>query len=503
MGEIAPQDPRLYEAVSAFVLEARENYREVVNERTYLPRDSTFPTLSTFEESGFPYVSPGINASVPEYDRLFSMEDTRWTVITFGEWDSWKRLVEVVEGHDRLVKFMGLPSGTVPTDGDRRRMWLISIQLVPLGIFDRLMHVVGIQFDDASLLEAYLPVERYLLNERLDVSFVVPVALTRFSLPDRGIQLTNTAAIVELTKGMQLARVPEYQVGATVNRHVLSAATHAFVLFDWWITNEHEFSLGGEELDWYPLDRIDCFFQALRIVTGIDTGYAQVFILPRDWARRWRADLPPIETGALGRRYPPHFEKRICLRETPAVSEDDAKEVARIYGALSDAPSNLALAARRLSSAMLREDEADVILDLCIGLEAALGDPRSKTEIVHKLGLRAAAVLALDPAATASPHQVFRDVRDIYDYRSAVAHGDASQDKKRHLRGEGNERTDARPASVVATDFLRRALRILLARPELRDPRVIDEQLILSALGAPSNADVEPIAPAELEAADE
>ena len=208
-------------------------------------------------------------------------------------------------------------------------MWLISIQLIPLHVFNRLMHVVGVDFDDAQLLETYLAIERYLLFERLYLSFVVPVALTRFSLSDRGVPLSETAAIVELTTEMQLARVPEYQVGPTVSRHVLSAATHAFVLFDWWMTNEHDLSLGSEELDWYPLDRIDRFFHALRIVTGIDTGYAQVFILPRDWARKWRAHLPPVETGALGRRYPPHFEKGGWLRKSRAVSDDEVNEVAR------------------------------------------------------------------------------------------------------------------------------------------------------------------------------
>ena len=97
------RNPRLYEAVAAFVLEARENYRRGVNERTYMPCDSKFPSISTFEDSGFPYVSPGIDARVPEYDRLFRQgahEVDRDRLL--GEWDSWKRLVEVVEGHERL-----------------------------------------------------------------------------------------------------------------------------------------------------------------------------------------------------------------------------------------------------------------------------------------------------------------------------------------------------------------------------------------------------------------
>jgi hypothetical protein len=41
---------------------------------------------------------------------------------------------------------------------------------------------------------------------------------------------------------------------------------------------------------------------------------------------------------------------------------------------------------------MLREQEADSVLDLLIGLEALLGD-QTTTEVTHKLAIRAAAVL--------------------------------------------------------------------------------------------------------------
>lgn len=264
-----PKDPELYEAVVAFVGEARSAYRRVVDESTYLPKDASFPKMTLFEKSGFPNISPGINADVPKYDSLFGLEESRWIKIGFGDWDSWGHLVAVAESRPRLLEYLaGSRDGTVPNQEPVRRFWLIAIQIFALGIFDRLMHIEGIDFDEDALLTTYLPVEAGILDEQLPVAFLVPIALTKFNLSSDEMRVGSNALLIELNEASQLARMPTYLSNLNVNSTVLGAATHALVLDGWRIPNPHQFGVGSSELDWYPLDVIDRFFQALRIATG-------------------------------------------------------------------------------------------------------------------------------------------------------------------------------------------------------------------------------------------
>lgn len=162
----------------------------------------------------------------------------------------------------------------------------------------------------------------------------------------------------------------------------------------------------------------------------------------------------------------------------------ELEEVASIYRALESASDHIRLASRRLSAAMLRDDDVDTIVDLCIGLEAALGDRSSTSEITHKLALRTAAILALEPTVTSTASEIYRDVKDIYSYRSAVVHGGTDQDKKRNLRDSSGQRASHRCAPTVAQDYLRQTLMVLSARPELGVDGAIDEKLILPSLSA-------------------
>lgn len=229
---------------------------------------------------------------------------------------------------------------------------------------------------------------------------------------------------------------------------------------------------------------IERFFTALRICAGLYTGFAQIRIRPLGWSAGWVAALPPVIKGATGRRYPPWFDNWGWLRTPPpAVTKDQLADAAEVDTQLGSAPAQLALAGRRLSAAMLREQEDDAIIDLCIGLEAALGD-QSRTEITHKLTLRTAAVLAA--ATGAEPVEVFGHVKGVYDYRSAVVHGTKPEKKRELATSDGANRL----AVDAAEDFLRGVLRALLARPEWRKPRTVDDELVVSALASLSRSEL-------------
>src|SRR5439155_3156010 len=109
--------------------------------------------------------------------------------------------------------------------------------------------------------------------------------------------------------------------------------------------------------------------------------------------------------------------------------------------------------------------------------EAALGDP-SRTEITHKLALRTAAVLAA--ATEALPVEVFRQVKGLYAYRSAVVHGTHPEKKRQLAKADGGTVL----AVDVAQDLLRGVLGAVLERPEWRNPQVVDETLVVGALAS-------------------
>jgi hypothetical protein len=231
------------------------------------------------------------------------------------------------------------------------------------------------------------------------------------------------------------------------------------------------------DLRTYPLPLIDLFFAALRIVTNADTGYAQLVVRPRDWAINYRADLPPL-TGTSLRRYPDRLDNFGWLRERPFVDVVAASKISAIYQELVSSPDRrLHLALRRLNLCFMRSQEEDRILDATIALEALLSDAESQ-EISHKTALRMAALSKLDPLASASPYNVFRHMKTIYSYRSAIVHGASNARKFSSISIPGS---DAVSTTDMAIYYLRRLLVVLMSHKRYLDPRIVDAELLLTS----------------------
>jgi len=222
------------------------------------------------------------------------------------------------------------------------------------------------------------------------------------------------------------------------------------------------------------------FFAALRIYRNINTGYAQIVLKAIGWNERHKtfADLPVVDAQSF-RFYPAFFEKHYWLQEDiPTLNVSDIPQLKTYFSRLIEIKSNnLSLAIKRLNRCLIREDEEDSILDACMALETLLSD--GKTEIQHKLALRMAALASLSPNSKIRGKLMFRAIKDVYEYRSAVIHGNNKVNKKREIISEGGENI---PALAVAIDCLRMALGVLIEHPEYLEPTKIDEELILQRL---------------------
>jgi hypothetical protein len=309
----------------------------------------------------------------------------------------------------------------------------------------------------------------------LDLRLVVPITMTHFEVDH--FPLTETTYIVRIPRKLQLARARMSTLGSGAVQMVVGAATHALVSNGWNLEVEdvesvHR-SLGQSSSN--VLDATDTFFGALRVATGISTGYAQILWLPRRWALSYFCELPPIY-GTTLRRYPNEYDNYGWVGRGATVTAEQLKEVRRIYqAAVSSQSEAIRLAMKRLSGCLTRTDEADAILDGTIGLELLLGDDENQS-LSYKLRLRAAAlaILHADPAYPAA--EVASKVKRLYNARSGIVHG-----RRKKASKKASEPTDTSKASerLLASDLLRFVLNVLLTHQQYQDPTKIDEGLLL------------------------
>jgi hypothetical protein len=320
-----------------------------------------------------------------------------------------------------------------------------------------------------------LPLVSGTIWRSLDLRLVVPITMTHFEVDH--FPLTETTYIARMPKRLQLGRARMSTLGSGAAKMVVGAATHAFVSKGWNldVDNIDEVHRSLSQSSSNVLDATDSFFSALRVVTGINTGYAQMLWVPRRWALNYFCDLTPVY-GTTLRRYPSEYDNYGWVRNGATVTAEHLNEVRRIYRAVVSSQSEaIRLALNRLNACLTRTDAADAILDGTIGLELVLGDDQNQS-LSYKLRLRAAAlaVLHADPAYPAA--EIASKVKRLYEARSAIVHG---RRKKRSKKASEPFDTSNAEERLVASDLLRFVLNVLLTNPEYQDPAKIDEGLLL------------------------
>lgn len=342
---------------------------------------------------------------------------------------------------------------------------------------ERYLHLYGVEATiDVKRRDSVIhPLLMGTVVRRLDLRLVVPITMTRFDVDH--FALTEDDYIARLPKKIQLARARLGTRGTGVEQTVVGAATHAFVSSRWEVKADKVDEV-RRSLDQFPasaIDAIDSFFGAMRVVTGVDTGYAQLLWIPRKWALDYYCDLPPLY-GTATRQYPGSFDNYGWLQSRETISLEQLKEVRRVYLAvMADKSEAMRLALKRLNGCLTRTDAADAILDGTIGLELLLGDDENQS-LSYKLRLRAAALAVLHPDPAISAKEVAAKVKRLYEARSSIVHG---RRRKRSKRASETADTSHIEDRQIAADLLRFVLDVLLTYPEYLDPSRIDEGLLL------------------------
>jgi len=321
----------------------------------------------------------------------------------------------------------------------------------------------------AVTLRPYL---RGLFQPKLPIVLAAPIAFLRFDF-DR-LRIGPDAYIIRMSEALQRARWSVKAYGATGHQEVLAAATHAVVFTGWEIGNRRHLEL-LQSLGPHPdAARLlaERFFAALRLETGVETGYAQELAITRGWRTFLRSPGPETFAGAA-KRYPESFDDFGWIRETvPVISRTQTAAVAKTMGRLEEVTDQrLLLAMRRFNSATIRHDPADAVLDTTIALEILLGDGDNQA-ISWKLKMRAAALAGIEGTSDAV-RTMHADVDRLYALRSSIVHGSVRRKAAKTV-------ADPLEGRQLGFDILRRVLSKLIAAPRFLDPSVIDRDLLLA-----------------------
>jgi hypothetical protein len=398
------------------------------------------------------------------YQSVFGDEGDYDTLIPYTSIPGAADFVKFVDSLPSLREFLW-PARL--RDGTFKKSFLtIAAMDLPLEIVQRHIHTVGWDLDPVALETYYAEMSAWWLQETLPVKLMVPILAVDFDTDE--MKLDESVELRRLTVGEQLARWP----GARLDRHkgLVEMATHALLISGWNLACP---DYPGSMFILEPpehVEQADQFFRALGAVTDAPSGYVQVVTVPVGWANGYTADLPPLQATSLVNN---HYSSRLKPNSEP-LDVIDRSRLARLKDAYHAQSSQkpVKVAAERLLMAERRASEADRVVDLCIGLEALLGDPKGET--TFKIAVRGAAFLAHTGIPNAS--EFYRALKRIYGFRSAIVHGSSSASRDNvSIAGVAYRSED------IARMVLRRLLSARVSEPSFT-PEQIDNTLLTAAI---------------------
>jgi hypothetical protein len=441
--------------------------------RTYFGKHANWPHLLQ-HDNGLPYISH-LGEGPPDYGEVIQSHAGFWgsflgdeKPLDFKRESCFLRLHKYAKEHNRLSSFLGLKH-------DKHEFGKFRLLGFVGSLLDRYVSTHGPdEFDVTKLQKHYVPLETYLLNDTLPVTVVVPILLVQFESNHSSID--ESMRIERLSEDFQLSKSYRGYFGDTRKFDVEDAATHGLFITGRSVENKSMHDGRIMPPEWYPLNKVDRFFAALRIVTGHPTGYAQLLTLPLGWASYYAANLTPIE-GPRTENYPASF--RIGSWQDAIISASEIEMISQTYRKLgvimkSQHASRLDLALQRLNLCSVRTRDEDGIIDSMIAMEALLSD--GNQEMTHKVAMRVAGLYKAN--GSLQTEQAYREMKRIYQYRSSIAHG--ARDSSKYSITERPE--GPRSTVNIAVEYLRETLSILLEYPEFLEPSKIDMYLLTGKL---------------------
>lgn len=454
-------------------LEAVKSAKE---QSTYIGKYHNFPNLS-YKENGLPNFSTSFGGGPTDYRDCFNSFGGKPPLINGDNLESFKELVSFVRSHNSLKTRFDLELNKNATNELNIEIDQIIVISGIKDCIEKYIHNFNsFEFDEVKAKETISHTISYIFDEQLNIDICIPILFLNFQFDQ--FQLARNVYIERIPDSQHLARYNVKSYNTSTHEQVISSATHALVLKDWLVPNPER--IWGFDIltnsRAYPLDLINQFFGALRICLTVDTGYAQIYALAKGWHAHSKANLPHVQ-GVSIRSYPTKFEDYYWnIENVPTVNSDTANQIKELFNQIKSAKQNsINLSLKRLNSCLVRDEEEDAVLDATIALEALLSD-NSTQEMTHKLAMRVGALSNLDCSHERTPQESFQDIKKIYGYRSAIVHGSKDLSKKRIIKIDEQKNTSAH---LLAIDYLKMILKVLLKHEKYRQPETIDSELLL------------------------
>lgn len=475
-----PLKPGLFRLAAPAVSDGLAVMRAAIdaNPHVYIPRRYGWREVE-YRENGMPGFSRDEKSAPPDFSYLFGGASN--SGIAREAIPSFRTFVDALVSDNEYRKTQRHRYRADISADDLTEMVRMHADMIPADLVEQYQIVFPTTaFDEERFLPRYLRWEERHFADRIPVEFVVPLLMIRPAFEE--CRLGPDVVIRRMGDPFQRARVAQLDSAHHVHEWAAQAATHALIIEGRTLSGEQLRGLGGYpwELDdqgVYPMRAVDHALAALRVATGVVTGYAQVIIHYRYTHSEYADHFPPDLLGVPVRRYPTGFDHWGWLNPVPTITADQAKLAAGLFTRLAGLPETgtLAIAARRINDCYLRDRQDDAILDAVIAFETLLSDD-DHHELTHKLALRVAALLRLDVDPPKPPAEAFREIKRIYQYRSKLVHGkarEAEKDVRKHFGGVANG------PLLAALGYLRVVMRLLLTNEQYRDPAEIDRQLLI------------------------
>jgi len=343
-----------------------------------------------------------------------------------------------------------------------------EVAMIPILLADRYLenHNTG-EIDHLSLEQLYRQQEKYLLADSLHMNLYAPILGVSISKEES----YGDYSVVRLSEAQQtlLSSTPHL---SPHDARILGGATHALKF-----ESVPAFAGGcglyfAIEPHDQGFDSVDRFFEAASINSPSGIGYAQLLLEPTGWFGNM--DRGGNATSVyVFRDYPTRLD-RLPLHHGD-MGDEELAATSIYFQKLSHIHPSVRVATRRLRAALSRDDDEDRIVDLCIGLEALLGGGSGAGEIVHKISVRAAAILSRSGWGRSS--DILSAMKDVYTYRSKVVHGIPGPHKKQLLQLHDTPIHASRYALAALCTVLRTALEVDGFHPDK-----VDEMFVYSAL---------------------
>lgn len=428
-----------------------------------------YPSISFFK-NGLPsfYLK---NSGKRNFSKIFIKDEKYLTIHSFVNYHDFIKESAFLKEYFEIYEFNRFNK---PLTDDVVKAYILFNSYFFLSNFvDSYIHSYSLEFEQSNFEREYELYVNSIISKKLNFDIIVPILYISFDFEN--FDINESIGIIKMDNKTQLSRNIQASYTTSTHKTVIGAATHAFILRNWSIDNiksENISEILNDVMAYsQPINVIEKLFAILRLISQAETGYCQIISRPTNSKRIFKTDLSDMYV-VTERKYPDKFENYGWLKEVKLITSLELSQFATIFKKLNDIPK-YEFATKKLNSASLRKNDEDSILDITSALESLLTND-SKSEITYRLSIRASQLCKIKSFNNFKAREVYELCKKIYDYRSAVIHGEVKRIEK--TKKITLENTEDLEIIKISFDLLRHCLLVLL-ESSIDDIKAIDDIL--------------------------